>query len=773
MSSVRHLRRLSRKLAVAAAVLALAAIGSNARAQSRVTLPQPSPAALVGAQATGRVQADRTVRLAITLPLRNQEQLSTLLQRLYDPADALYRQYLTPQQFADAFGPTQQDYDAVAQHLQGQGLHVVATHPNRAVLDVEGPASAVEAAFGVHLNTYKANDGRSLFAADAAPSLPAPIAAKVSGVLGLDNLFQAHPNFVVKSRAPQGGKGGGVIGNGGGAGANGIGTGPLGGLAPSDIITAYLPNLATANNGVNPTGTGQTLGLLELDGYYASYIDAYTSYFGLPNPTLVNVNVDGGPGGVGGGEVEVALDIEMMAALAPKATIYVYQAPNSFAAIVDTYNKIATDNKAKSISTSWGLWETDLADHTTQNAEAIAFQEMAAQGQSMFAASGDYGAGDPYNTNVNSVQDPASQPFLAGVGGTTLSVATPGSNESYAGEVGWSGSGGGVSNYWTIPFYQPALNPWYNGGSWAARNVPDVSLNADPNTGYDIYSYDYGGWVTVGGTSAAAPLWAGFIGLVNQGRAPYKLGVVGFIPPVVNGIYTGSASNSFGAADFHDVTSGNNVYWGAAGGYYAGSGYDNVTGIGSFEGLDLFYQLVEANTGYAKPLPPANVVATPGDKDILVTWSKSLGATKYFVYENYTLVAVVTTNSIKRTGLTNGADYDYRIIAQNSAGNSDYSASSDAVPAVVSITSGPNAAPRSGTATITWTTNVLSNSTVVWGLSSGSLTHTVTSSTDVVNHSVALTGLPTTHGTTIYYKVSSKDDAAVTATSSVNSFHTP
>jgi kumamolisin len=714
------------------------------------------------------VNGAQPLRLVITLPLRNPQVLTELIDRLYDPSDPMYHRYLSPAEFATEFGPTRADYDAVIAFVRARGLKIADTYPNRAILDVTGTASAVEAAFDVRFYDYKAADGRVFYAADSGPALPASIAALVTGVLGMDNAFLARP---AGARRRQGG--------------NGIGTGHYGGLAPSDIKTAYdLNNLSAANNGVTPDGSGQTLGLLELDTFVPGHIQTYETYYHLPKTKLIVVNIDGGVGYPNeyGWEGEVELDIEMLTALAPKVkAIYVYQAPNNnWANATDILNRMATDNLAHTISCSWLYAEDYYSNHIVQNAEAAALQEMAAQGQSFYAASGDWGASDNYSS-TKSVWDMAAQPYACAVGGTTLSVVSPGVNLTYKGEIVWNNSmgvsGGGVSSYWTEPGYQAQVHPENNGGSDKNRNVPDVALNADCNSGFDIYTVDGSGgsWQTWWGTSASSPLWAAFTALVNQGRAQYGLGTVGFVNPMLYGIYAGQTSVSAGAADFHDITTGNNSGYDGVTGYKAGPGYDNTTGLGSFDGGLLFYQMVEAPQMPAKPLPPTGVLATPGDTTVLLTWSQSLGAAQYFLYQNKSLAKVVParTLSYKFTGLTDGATYSYQIIAQNAGGNSDYSLAASAAPAVVGITSGPAAAPTSGQATITWTTNVLSNASVSWGLSASSLTTTVSSATQSLNHSILLTGLPTTSGTSIYYTATSKDDAGKTVTSSVSSFKTP
>ena len=566
------------------------------------TLPGHIPAAVASARLVSAMGAEQPLSLALTLPLHHQAELQDLLHGLYDPADPRYGQFLTPQQFAARYSPTPEEYSRVIAYAKALGLAVTATHSNRTLLDVSAPAAQVEKAFGLHLRVYQsAADGRYFYAPDAEPQVPASIAPLITAVVGLSSASQWKPHLVQKpipeispaldpyaadpyaadpyaadpyaadpSAAPLQ-----------------TGSGPGGALTPTDIKAAY--NLS----GVSQNGSGQTLGLFELDGYTASDIASYESAYGLPSVPLQNVLVDGVSGlpSSSNGPAEVTLDIELQAALAPSAAkIYVYEGPNTDTGVEDTYNQIATDNLAKSISTSWGEAENS-APASVRSSENAVFQQMAAQGQSIFAASGDSGAKD--NGSSLSVDDPASQPYMVGVGGTSL--ATNGAGGSYKSETTWNNSigagGGGVSTVWPIPSYQSGVvGSAASKGSTSQRNVPDVSLDADPNTGYSIY---FGGrWAIYGGTSCAAPLWAAFTALVNQSRAASGSSPLGFANPP---IYSLAASGAY-ASDFHDVAGG------STNGYYpAVTGYDDATGWGSFNGASLL-----ADLGGAAAPPPAS-----------------------------------------------------------------------------------------------------------------------------------------------------------------------
>ncbi|MCW3094827.1 MAG: putative protease, partial [Chthonomonadaceae bacterium] len=542
---------------------------------------------------------------------------------------------------------------------------------------------------------YQVNGGRIFRAPSNEPQIPALLSGRLAAVVGLDTAAVWRTHYREKPAAPQGAVP--LAGPGSGAQPRQTGSGPGGGLTPSDIKTAYNLNATGAN------GAGQALALFELDGYKVSDITSYESYFGLPNVPLQNVLVDGYSGAAGSGAGEVTLDIELQIALAPSISkIYVYEGPNSNAGVVDTYNRIATDNLAKSISTSWGLAENSNAS-STRNSENQAFQQMAAQGQSIFAASGDSGAYD--NGSTLSVDDPASQPYMTGVGGTSLTTVSAGG--AWKSETTWNrgsiangAGGGGVSTVWAKPSYQSTY-----GTSSTARNVPDVSLDADPYTGYSIYFN--GTWNIYGGTSCAAPLWSAFVACVNQSRVAAAKGTLGFANPL---IYQIGAGSNFGT-DFHDIADNStNLY------YHATTGYDNATGWGSINGTGLFTDLVNGTSGSTVTIPnaPTNLVATAGNAQVSLSWTTVSGATSYNVYRSvtngsgYAVIGTAPTGSYLDSSATNGTTYYYVVTAVNTAGESAKSSQVSATP-TTSVTgptqllgnpgfeNGANAAPWSAT----------------------------------------------------------------------------
>ncbi|MBO0840680.1 MAG: S53 family peptidase, partial [Sciscionella sp.] len=374
--------------------------------------------------------------------------------------------------------------------------------------------------------------------------LPVDIANVVQGVVGLDNHALKHNYSAVnRTQRPR-----------------------VGGHATSSALQGYTPDqLQTAydTKRLGDDGSGLSVAFVEFDGYQFNDIAGYDQEFGLAGSTPTTISVDGADydNNPGDGQLEVSLDIETVHAIVPKANDLVYEAPNSDQGEIDMAAKIASDDKASVVSISWGSCEQDTTQ-TALTGTDNAIKQGVAEGISYFAASGDDGSSDCARSatgpGVNAVDFPASDPNVTGVGGTSLSTGTDG---TYSNEVAWSGSGGGVSTLFDQPSYQ---QPWVTSSK---RAVPDVASDADPNTGYAIYSA--GQWQEVGGTSAATPMWA-------------SLGVL------ANGYYQSSQGNmdtqlyaGYGGAGWHDINGGSN------GSYTAGQGYDAVTGLGSYDAGNL------------------------------------------------------------------------------------------------------------------------------------------------------------------------------------------
>jgi len=503
----------------------------------------------------GLLPPTQRLNLAITLPLRQQTELTSLLARLYDPASPGYRHFLTVAQFTEEFGPTVEDYEAVVNFAQANGFTVTDTPPNRLLVDVNGTVAQIEQAFHVVMNVYQhPTESRTFYSPDREPSLD--LSVPVAHIAGLNDFSIPRPKL---KRAPAGQ-----------AIRSNTGSGPGGSYLGSDMRAAYYGGTAL-------TGSGQAVGLLEFDGYNLS--DVTSSFDGQSYSVAINnVLIDGASAGSDGDDGEQVLDIVQPIAMAPGMTqVRVYIAPLTSSigvGDVDIFNKMATDNIAKQLSCSWG-WDPD-----DPSSDDPIFEEFAAQGQNLFVASGDAGA----YTGSNATDDsyPADDVYVVAVGGTDLT--TNGAGGSWKSETAWADSSGGPSdNGFAIPSWQVGVGNASNGASTTLRNVPDVA--AEANT--DNYSCDQGACAGYwGGTSFAAPRWAGFLALVNQQSVANGNSTLGFINPAIYAIGEGSSYGS----DFHDITSGNNNN-GAGESYNAVVGYDLVTGWGSPNGQALINAL--------------------------------------------------------------------------------------------------------------------------------------------------------------------------------------
>src|SRR6266567_3710321 len=521
-----------------------------ARAVERQVLHGHIPAAAGRLQSMDRLASSKHLDLAIALPLRNRTALTGLLEQLYDPASPGYHQYLTPEQFAERFGPTDTDYQAVIAFAKANGLAVTGTHPNRTLLDVNGSVAAIEKTFRVNLRVYQhPKEARLFYAPDAEPSLD--LAVPVLTITGLDDFSLPRPmglNQSALDKSPR-------------ATPYATGSGPRGGFFGRDFRTAYAPSVVL-------DGAGQSVGLIEFDGYYPSDIATYENLTGLPNVPLTNVLVGTFRGSAGANNVEVALDIEMVISMAPglaKVIVYEGRLPN------DILNRMATDNLARQLSSSWAFGQA--VDSTREQI----FLQFAAQGQSMFQASGDLGAW------VGQIAPPSDDPFITVVGGTMLT--TSGRGGPWLSETVWPGSGGGISTSNAIPSWQRGVSMSANHGSASLRNIPDVACHGDENIWIIANNGEQG---TTGGTSASSPLWAAFTALANQQAAASGQPSVGFINPA---IYTIGKGVSYGF-NFHDTTIGNNTNGSSGSNFLAVLGYDLCTGWGTPNGSNLISALL-------------------------------------------------------------------------------------------------------------------------------------------------------------------------------------
>jgi len=608
-----------------------------------------------GSKLIGRTDPSRRITIAITLPSRDPAGADEFVQRVGKPGDSLYHHYLTPDQFAARFGADSADYAALVAWARTQGLVPGETYTARTVLPLSGSIATMEKALGVTFRNYVKANGEAFYEADRIATLPVEIASKVSGIIGLTSYSHFRPLLKTlpagMSPRPQNG------------------TGPGGALSASDLRTAYdIPVQYFAPK-------TQTLAVFEQGGFQASDVLTYMKKMAIATVPVTVRSVDGYSGAIDDPDVELeaVLDIDMQLAVNPAAKkIIVYEdGTDSFqVALLDALSAMAKDKSASSISISYGQDEA-LQGKTAITAENTVLTQLAAQGQAVFVSSGDSGAYGDTPPRLN-VSDPASQPKVTAVGGTTLFT---GPSARYEAEITWNdlglgfgSTGGGISTIWKIPTYQVSFGSpvaTTNGGSAKYRNVPDVAAVADPLTGVAIYSGINGGWVTVGGTSASAPIWASFYSIVNAASEGLGFGSLGFANPT---LYSLGSGLQYFYPDFNDIVDGSNgdpTKFGV-GGFSAGTFYDNTTGWGSFNGrgLSLDIALFAANTGTKLPPLPTGVKATAiTSTSVTLQWTPKKGDTGFLIYaDNYQTEAggppvLVTTNSATVTGLTPSTYY--------------------------------------------------------------------------------------------------------------------
>ncbi len=617
-----------------------AALAAPASAAGLVQISGHVPDLVKQSTALGTLPADEAMSVSLTLPLRNTAALYDLLKGLNDPYDARYNHYLTPTQFAAQFGPTQAQYNAVIAYAQSKGLTIAQTYPARTYLTLTGTAGQVDDAFGVTLKQFKSPEGRVFHAPDTEVKVPSAVSGLIAGVLGLDDANPPRPlshtirrlsDAQVKEMMPDAATP--RVQNPGEQG-----TGPGGGFGPSDLRTAY------GLNGTSLNGAGQTIAMVEYGTKY-NVKDAlkYENQFGLPRVPLavVNVAADPAPTVYTGASVETDLDVDMQIAMAPGAKQILVYLQGSTGSSLDAINQVYSDGKAKQLSISYGFGAENRTA-TTPNANQVALQaaylQLATAGVSVYVSSGDGGSA-PGGTRVY-IDISSDEPSVCCVGGTALTVQSPGVNEAYKAESTWNydgtaadgAGGGGVSKQWTI-----ATNGTYAGATYQAnaakfaaavtgsnvsatmRNVPDISCDASPETGVAIYaSTDPGyapGWIVEGGTSESAPLWAGFTALINQNRVSYNLGTLGLpnnslYPLAYNstGLITGANAGSATPYEllYHDVNDGSSNSTLSTGTVYkAVTGFDASTGLGTMQGVNLIAAL-------SGPTPTATPVGHGG-----------------------------------------------------------------------------------------------------------------------------------------------------------------
>jgi len=571
-------------LCLALVALMLPAVSATA-AQPRVQVASGAP--IPETFSVVPLTINTTFDIALAQP--NKQALSDYIASLSDPASPNFRHFLTTQQFAQQFGATDTTIQAVSSYMKNFGLKVTSLSAGRVLLHVSGSTSNIAHAFDANVVTVRSSSGELGAQFTNHATLPANIAQQIQGIYGLSTVVPKTRHLLHASAATAPSTCASAQ-----AGASSSSTTPnsLGGYTLQQQAAVYGLSGAYANGNI---GTGQIIGVYELGTYNPADLNVFFNCYGL-SPSVTNTNIDGGA--TGGYSDEATLDIEQAAGLAPGAKIQVYTGPNSSSGSgpLDVYQAIADDNTATVVTTSWGICEVDPSNNPST--EQVIFQQMAAQGQTVLSASGDNGSSDCHGITSNSpaVDDPSSQPYVTSVGGLTVNNINP-LNQSVWNSNG-GGGGGGVSQVWSRPTWQKTTGAT---ASQTMRMVPDLSVMADPNTGFIQYFTGSNsavvvchrncssGWSSIGGTSIGSPLMSALVAVAAQACGVSRLG---FINPT---LYQMSAAG----IGFIDVTTGSNDVFNT-GSYSAGTGYDLASGLGSPNGAAFINGLCPPKVSAAK-----------------------------------------------------------------------------------------------------------------------------------------------------------------------------
>jgi hypothetical protein len=632
-------------LAGAIAIAAVAASG-----QSRPVHIGVTPRVPTGARDLGPESPSTTVSGAVVLRPRDPGALEAFIGALTSKGSPLFGHYLRKGQFAARFGPARGSVASVEGQLRSDGLHVGEVSADGLLVRFSGSSSQVAGAFSTELRSYRLADGRAARASVSAPALPRSIAGSVVAVEGLDELQPARPrqarrtaaddgrfpaaeatNFAHPAGAPRAC-----------ADARGAAT-DAGGLTDDQIAGAYG---AFGLYGTGDTGAGVHIGVFEQEPFLGSDIEHFDRcYFGATAAAAMRsrlnvIPLEGGIPQGPGSDGEALLDVEDVSAIAPGADVDVYENPETPGGEVAEIAAMVDEDRDQIVTSSYGQpceQEEEEGQPGTQQALNFLFQQAAAQGQTFLGAAGDNGSDSCEEAHREPVPQPgqnpvsageiASQPYVLGVGGTTITDAAQPLQEHVwnDGPEGGAG-GGGISQSFAMPSWQrdatvPGIalpgGPDYTaaasveqrfgyptgfcqdtlagaGASTPCRLEPDVSAQADEFTGaVTVYSQEYrgegeeqapDGWVTSGGTSSATPIWAGMLALADASPTcrenPATAAGVGFAPPL---LYAIASDPSAYAASFNDVSEGNNDQYGLDDGHVfaARKGFDLASGLGS------------------------------------------------------------------------------------------------------------------------------------------------------------------------------------------------
>jgi kumamolisin len=525
--------------------------------EDRSSLVGSERKAVQGARISGTLDPEESLTVSIVMRPRSLEREISLVRQLSSqlPYD---RSHLTRTQFASEFGSTPEELALVTDFADSYSLTVLEADAAKRTVILSGTVERFSKAFDVSLARYAHPQGGFFRGRTGPVYIPRALSPSVVAVLGLDNRPQSRAHIRFRPATTSGES-----------------------YTPPQVARLYDYPSASALN-----GTGQTVGIIELGGGYSmNDVSTYCTNLGLPVPSVTEVSVDGASnsptGSPNGPDGEVLLDIEVIGTLASAAQVLVYFAPNTDAGFVDSVNTAlhGLQGKPAVLSISWGSAESEW---TSQGIQALnqTFLDAATLGVTVCAASGDNGSSDGVNDGLAHVDFPASSEYVTGCGGTHMNS----NSGEISSQVVWDdlpqggASGGGVSAIFPLPSWQTGVGvpPSANPGANIGRGVPDLSADADPDSGY-LIRVD-GAQITVGGTSAVAPLFSGLVTLINQSIGK----PMGFVNPLLY-------QKTFASA-FRDVTSGTN------GAYTAGPGWDACTGWGSPDGQKLLALLSSPTT---------------------------------------------------------------------------------------------------------------------------------------------------------------------------------
>jgi subtilase family serine protease len=544
-------RRTAFVLSAAIAIALTAA--TTAQAESVITRHMRDEVRAGTAQPTAQLSGTQTLSLDVVLALRDPTGLDSFLADIYNPSSPNFHHFLSVSEFTAKFGPTQADYDTVLAFAKANGLKVTGGSLDGMEVQVQGSVAAVEKAFHVRMQQFPRASGGTFFAPDREPSTD--MSVKLWHVSGLDNYSIPHALYQKRSdyAAEHGVSAESLVSH------ATTGSGPSASFLGSDMRAAYYGGTAL-------TGAGQNLGLFEFLGTDLADLTNYYKTTGQTNNVPITLlSTDGtstsctdNRAGRDCDDTEQTLDMTQALGMAPglaSLVMYIGSTDTAIISAMTTHNPLPT-----TIGCSWG-WTP--ADPTTLDPF---FKKMAAQGQNFFTASGDASTWSRRNEAW-----PADDANVVSVGGTDL--VTKGAGGAWSSETAWVDSGGGISpDKIAIPAYQKlsgVINS-SNKGSTTLRSGPDVAANAN-FTFYTCANQTTCLANEFGGTSFAAPMWAGFIALVNQQLVSQGKATIGFLNPT---IYSQNVTSAY-STGFHDITSGK------SGSFSAETGYDLVTGWGS------------------------------------------------------------------------------------------------------------------------------------------------------------------------------------------------